>query len=71
MERLVELPVGNPKLSLLVADDNIDAADMLQFFLGPMGCEVRLAHTASAALEAIAFAMPDVCILGIGLPDSL
>ena len=70
VERLIELPVGNPKLSLLVVDDNIDAADMLQFFLATMGHQVRLAHTASATLEAIASSMPDVCILDIGLPDS-
>ena len=44
-----ELPVGNPRLSLLVVEDNIDAADMLQFLLATMGHQVRLAHTASAS----------------------
>ena len=70
VERAVELPVGNPKLSLLIVDDNIDAAEMLQFFLTTMGHQVRLAHTAGATLKAIDSFTPDVCILDIGLPDS-
>lgn len=69
-DRLVELPRANTNLSLLVVDDNIDAAEMLQFFLTTMGHQVRLAHTAREALELIKSSIPDVCILDIGLPDS-
>jgi len=69
VERLVELPVANPDLSILVVDDNIDAAEMLQFFLSTMGHQVSLAHTASQASEMVKSLTPDVCILDIGLPD--
>jgi PAS domain S-box-containing protein len=69
-DRLVELPLANNSLSVLVVDDNIDAAEMLQFFLTTTGHEVRLAHTAGAALEAMTSSAPDVCILDIELPDS-
>jgi PAS domain S-box-containing protein len=69
-DRLVELPVADPNLSILVVDDNIDAAEMLQFFLVTMGHQVALAHTASRGLEMVQLLAPDVCILDIGLPDS-
>jgi CheY-like chemotaxis protein len=68
-ERLVELPVANASLSVLVVDDNIDAAEMLQFFLGTAGHRVTLAHTSGAALDAVKSSAFDVCILDIGLPD--
>lgn len=70
VDRPVELPVANPDLSILLVDDNIDAAEMLQFFLSTMGHQVSLAHTASQALEMVKSLAPDVCILDIGLPDS-
>ncbi|MFC5461157.1 PAS domain S-box protein [Massilia niabensis] len=70
VDRLVELPVANPNLSILLADDNIDAAEMMQFFLSTMGHQVSLAHTATQALEMFKSFAPDVCILDIGLPDS-
>ncbi|QBE66321.1 hybrid sensor histidine kinase/response regulator [Pseudoduganella lutea] len=70
VDRLVELPVANRDLSILVVDDNVDAAEMLQFFLSTMGHHVSLAHTASQALEMAQSSAPDVCILDIGLPDS-
>jgi PAS domain S-box-containing protein len=69
-DRLVDLPVANTSLSVLVVDDNVDAAEMLQFFLTTAGHQVTLAHTAGAALEGIKSSRPDVCILDIGLPDS-
>lgn len=68
-DRLVELPIANPKLSLLLVDDNVDAAEMLQLLLSIMGYQVTLARTASAALELVKSSSPDVCILDIGLPD--
>jgi PAS domain S-box-containing protein len=69
-DRLVELPVADPDLSILIVDDNIDAAEMLQFFLATMGHKVALAYTASQGLEMVQLLAPDVCILDIGLPDS-
>ncbi|KFI06700.1 PAS domain S-box protein [Massilia sp. BSC265] len=69
-DRLADLPHAHTRLSILLVDDNVDASDMLQFFLSTIGHEVALAHTAGAALEAIDRSTPDVCILDIGLPDS-
>jgi nitrogen-specific signal transduction histidine kinase/CheY-like chemotaxis protein len=68
-DRLVDLPVANTSLSVLVVDDNTDAAEMLQFFLTTAGHRVRLAHTASAAVDAVNSSSFDVCILDIELPD--
>ncbi|GGC11982.1 hybrid sensor histidine kinase/response regulator [Pseudoduganella buxea] len=67
--RPVDLPVASASLSVLVVDDNQDAAEMLQFFLGTAGHRVTLATTASTAREAVSSAPFDVCILDIGLPD--
>ena len=56
------------KLRILVADDNIDAADSLAALLAADGHTVRTVHDGSAALrEAPAFA-PDLAILDIGMP---
>lgn len=67
--RAVDLPVASASLSILVVDDNQDAAEMLQFFLSTAGHRVTLAATASAARDAVSSAPFDVCILDIGLPD--
>jgi signal transduction histidine kinase len=56
-------------LRLLLVDDNVDAALAGAALLELLGHEVRIAHTASAALEAVSQRMPDVAILDIGLPD--
>lgn len=66
---LAELPVAEARLSVLVVDDNVDAAEMLEFFLASAGYHVKLAHTAKAALEVAKETYPNVCILDIGLPD--
>ena len=58
------------QLSILVVDDNVDAAEMLEFFLMTAGHRLRTAHSARAALDAIRAAPPNVCNLDIGLPDS-
>jgi PAS domain S-box-containing protein len=54
---------------ILVVDDNTDAADTLGMALELFGCEVRVAHTAGAALEMAAGFGPAVALLDIGLPD--
>ncbi len=55
---------------LLVVDDNVDAANMLGMFLELAGHQVKIVHTAAAALEAAARADSiDACLLDIGLPD--
>ncbi|CAN7615105.1 hybrid sensor histidine kinase/response regulator [Massilia sp. LjRoot122] len=56
-------------LRVMVVDDNQDAAETLTMALGMFGCEVRVAHSAEAALDIAARFTPQVALLDIGLPD--
>jgi CheY-like chemotaxis protein len=53
---------------ILVADDNIDAADSLALMLDLMGNEVRMVHDGSEAVVAAAAYRPDMILLDIGMP---
>jgi signal transduction histidine kinase len=53
---------------ILVVDDNIDAAQMLESLLILAGHEVVVAHSAEDCLADIARVAPQACILDIGLP---
>ena len=59
---------GGPLL-IMVVDDNVDAAVTLGMFLEAQGHRVLLEHTSRAALERARIALPDVCLLDIGLPE--
>jgi PAS domain S-box-containing protein len=63
-------PQGGPgaPLRVLVVDDNVDAAKMLEQLLMLAGHEVSLAHDGPAALAAAAAAPLDLVLLDIGLP---
>jgi signal transduction histidine kinase/CheY-like chemotaxis protein len=79
----VALPLGTPAPAepetgmgaapapqrVLLVDDNEDAALSTAVLLEHMGYEVRVAHTAAAALKVFRQYAPDVAILDIGLPD--
>jgi len=54
---------------ILVVDDNFDAAATAALILEQLGHEVRVAHTAAAALAECMRSRPTVAILDIGLPD--
>ena len=54
--------------SILVVDDNQDAADLLAEVLRDQGHEVRVAHDGPQALERVGDFQPQVAILDIGLP---
>jgi PAS domain S-box-containing protein len=56
--------------SVLIVDDNRDAADALSMFLQELGYTVRVENTAARALDAAREVVPDVCLLDIGLPDA-
>jgi signal transduction histidine kinase/DNA-binding response OmpR family regulator len=56
------------ELSILVVDDNVDAAEMLSELLRLDGHEVTSAHEGQSALEQAAAVRPDVIFLDIGLP---
>jgi PAS domain S-box-containing protein len=64
-----QLPQADTKLRILVVDDNIDAANMLSFYLEASGHEVIMEHGSRRALERARLEKPDVCILDIGLPE--
>lgn len=55
--------------SILIVDDNEDAAYGLSLILGMKGYKVHTNHTGLAALTDINTANPDILILDIGLPD--
>jgi signal transduction histidine kinase len=57
-----------PGLNIVVADDNVDAAETLAALLGVMGHNVTQAHDGEEAVEAVARSNPQVAILDIGMP---
>jgi PAS domain S-box-containing protein len=56
-------------LRVIVVDDNEDAAETITMALSLFGCEIRMAHTAEAALLLVSEFKPQVALLDIGLPD--
>src|SRR5215471_14596530 len=58
---------GGP-YSVLVAEDNRDAADSLAIFLRLRGYTVRVVHSGPAAVMAALAHPPDCAIIDIGLP---
>ncbi len=54
--------------SILVVDDNVDAADSLAMLLQIYGHEVHTAHDGLEAVAAAARLQPDLVLLDIGLP---
>lgn len=56
------------RMRVLVADDNVDAADMLATLLRLHGYDVRTTYDGAAALEEAATFQPQVVILDLGLP---
>jgi signal transduction histidine kinase len=61
-------PRASP-LRVMLVDDNVDAANMLEMLLDVSGYDVSVHYTAASALEHAKLAPPQVCLLDIGLPD--
>jgi CheY-like chemotaxis protein len=59
---------SNGTFSVLIADDNCDAADALAVCLGLEGYAVQTVHTGPAAVAAAVADAPDVAVLDLGLP---
>ncbi|HMF44634.1 MAG TPA: PAS domain-containing protein [Polyangia bacterium] len=55
-------------LRVLVVDDNVDAADALQYVLKLSGHQVTVAYDGPGAIAAAATARPELVLLDIGLP---
>jgi len=53
---------------ILIADDNLDAAESLQLWLQLSGHEVQIAASGVAALELAATFLPEVALLDLGMP---
>ncbi|OAI42277.1 hypothetical protein AYO40_00090 [Planctomycetaceae bacterium SCGC AG-212-D15] len=58
----------DPKHSLLVVDDNVDAADSLALLLRLEGHEVRVAHDGPSALKIAQAERPHMIFLDLGMP---
>lgn len=63
------LPKSSSSLSILVVDDNVDAASMLGMLLEASGHQVSIEHGSHRALERAQSEPPQVCILDIGLAE--
>jgi PAS domain S-box-containing protein len=59
---------SSQKRSVLVVDDNADAAASMAHLLRMVGHEVEVEHDGPAALDHVTRSMPDVLLLDIGLP---
>lgn len=55
-------------LRVLIADDNVDAAESMAMLLELDGCEVRTAHDGEAAVRTAAEFRPRVAFLDLGMP---
>jgi len=55
-------------LSIMVVDDNVDAAETLGLLLEASGHKVSIEHDPFGALERARIEAPQVCLLDIGLP---
>ena len=53
---------------VLIADDNVDAAESLQLWLEMAGHEVHIALTGPAALKLAETVHPEVALLDVGMP---
>lgn len=53
---------------VLVADDNVDAAEMLKTLFEGLGCEVRTVFDGESAVQQAQTFRPDVAVLDIGMP---
>ena len=55
-------------ISVLVVDDNADAAEMLSEYVGSLGYRVRVAFDGPSALRVAEEMHPTIALLDIGLP---
>lgn len=63
------LSEAGPALRIMVVDDNRDAANTLEMFLGIVGHEVTVEYDAKGAIAHADEVAPQVWLVDIGLPD--
>jgi signal transduction histidine kinase/ActR/RegA family two-component response regulator len=61
-------PALKHNLRVLIVEDNLDAAAMLELAVLNLGHATKLAHDGDSALTAAAEFLPDVILLDVGLP---
>jgi CheY-like chemotaxis protein len=54
---------------ILVADDNVDAGDMLALVLSELGADVYVTRSGPDALAALPAFNPSVVLLDVGMPE--
>ena len=62
------LAAAGRNLRVLIVEDNLDAAEMLELAVSDLGHVTRLAHDGATAITAATQFGPDVIFLDIGLP---
>jgi signal transduction histidine kinase/FixJ family two-component response regulator len=55
-------------LRVLIAEDNLDAAEMLELLISELGHATRVVHDGCSAVSAATEFVPDVVFMDIGLP---
>ena len=63
-----QAPVVGHQLRVLIVEDNLDAAEMLDIAVSSLGHVTRLAHDGASAVALARQFAPDVVFLDIGLP---
>jgi two-component system OmpR family response regulator len=54
---------------ILLVDDDVDLVELYQLYLSMHGHEVKVAYSATMALEALRTWAPDVAMLDVRMPD--
>lgn len=63
-------PANHGGLNVIIAEDNVDAAEALQMLLAGSGFRVTVIHDGLTAIEAIKQQRPDVLLCDVGLPGA-
>jgi CheY-like chemotaxis protein len=66
--RLPGVPFHGMQRKILIADDNVDAAESLAMLLQLEGHDVTVVHDGHEAIAAFDSVRPDVALLDIGMP---
>ena len=61
-------PPAGARLRVLIADDNIDAAEMLATFVQMKGATAYIARDGAQAVQLAAEVRPELILLDIGMP---
>jgi CheY-like chemotaxis protein len=70
MQTITTLDGTDRARDVLVADDNVDAADVLAFLLTDCGYTVRTAYDGPAAIQAADAWRPGIAVLDIKMPGA-